>query len=111
MGLRDFLSKASNNGMEKSIADLSFEHLDVLLSIWLINRNTFTGEHNEMKVSQAFGGEGKHKFDEPCVQDLFKWKILEWVKEGVTFKINPALDGSLDEIVAARQRLKLNQEN
>ena len=97
--------------MEKPIADLLAEHIDILLSIWLINRNNFTGEHDVTKVSLAFDREGKHKFCESYVQDLFKWKILEWVKEGETFKINPALDGSLDEIVAARQRLKLNQEN
>ena len=109
MDLRDFLSKASNKGMEKPIADLTFEHLDILLSIWLINRNNFTGEHNETKMSQAFGGVGKHKFDESCVQDLFKWKILEWVKENETFKINAGLDGALTEIETAWQQLKSQQ--
>lgn len=111
MGLQDFLSKASNGGIGKSIADLSFEHLDVLLLIWHINRNNFTGEHYATRLSQAFGGEGKHNYEESCVQELFQWKILEWIKEKETFRINPALNDSLDEIVAAWRRLNPNQEN
>lgn len=111
MSLRDFLYKVANGGMKKPINQLSSDHLDVLLSIWQINRRLPGQSQGETEVAKAFGGEGKHKFDEPCVQDLFKWKILEWVKEEKSFRINPALDGSLDEIVAAWRKLNPNQED
>lgn len=110
MGIHEFLAKTLNGEMGKSISELPFEHLDVLLSIWHINRRSDGCSQTEMEISKAFGGEGEYKYEESCVQDLFRWKILDWIKEGETFRINPALDDSLDEIIAAWQKLKPNKE-
>ena len=105
MGIKQFLSRSANGGMEKSIEELTFDHLDVLLSIWHINRRSDGCPRTETEISKAFGGEGEHKYEESCVQDLFRWKILEWIKEGETFRINPVLDNSLQEIMMAWQKL------
>lgn len=110
MSLKDFLSDIANCGMAKRIDELSFDHLDALLSIWLINRPDSCQSQGETEIVKAFGGEGQHEYDEACVQELFRWKILEWIKEGETFRINPALDGSLAEIEAAWRKLKPSQE-
>ena len=106
MSLRDFLNKMVNGGIKKSINQLSFDHLDILLSIWHINRKSDGCTQSETEISKAFGGEGAHKYEESCVQELFQWKILEWIKEGKTFRINRALDNLLTEITEAWIRLK-----
>lgn len=106
MDLRDFLFKEINGGMEKSINQLSFDHLDVLLSIWHINRIVPGNSQRETELAKAFNGEKQHKYDEHCVQDLFQWNILKWIKEGETFRINPSLDGSFQEISEAWIQLK-----
>lgn len=98
MSLQNFLFKMANGGMMKSIDQLSFDHLDILLSIWHINRKSDGCTQSETEISKAFGGEGAHEFEEPCVLELFQWNILEWIREGETFRINPALDNSFQKI-------------
>jgi len=92
------LMKLTNGGLEKEICELRKEHLGELLRLWNMGHDALTKETQLICAGSAFGEDEPSKLLDEFVQDLFRWKYLQWHDDDVSFVINPALNLRFDEL-------------